>query len=158
MLTPPADVTDLMLWRLAVTVADHHRSDIHGRCAHPICAHAAWPCPPLQLARRADQAARRPATITARASVAAATASIRTSTGTYARRTPSWVALLGATTAPPQPGTDAATVLALLQPAPATTENIADRARLPAGRVAQLLQDLHSHGLAAPLTQALDRR
>ena len=140
---PPADV------------ARHHQPDHTGHCAHPLCRGAAWPCPPHHLALRGDHAARRPST----APVPVTTA-IEPPARPVAdlRRTPSWVAVLAASGLRPQPGSDAAIALRLLQPGPATTETLAHRASLPAARVARALAALHHHGLAAPLTQAFDRR
>ena len=155
---PPADVTNVMLWRLAANVARHHQPDHTGRCAHPICRGAAWPCPPHHLAVRGDHAARRrPVTVAARVPATAVTAHTPPPVA-YPRRTPSWVAVMATSGLRPQPGSDAATVLRLLQPGPATTETLAQNADLPPDRVAQALAALRHHGLAAPLTQALDRR
>lgn len=90
---PPNDVTDVMLWHLAADVTRNHRPDTDGRCAHPICKGAPSPCPPLQLARRADRTARRPTIATSRVTIAAIPSAAPTAG--YPRRTPSWVALLG---------------------------------------------------------------
>ncbi|GGL92998.1 hypothetical protein [Micromonospora yangpuensis] len=59
----PDDVTDVLLWRMAVRVTADHRPDPRdpGRCANLRCAHEeAYPCPPLRDAQRARQAATRP--------------------------------------------------------------------------------------------------
>lgn len=151
---PPADITDVMLWRLAADVARHHQRDHTGRCAHPICRGAPWPCPPHDLAVRGDHAARRPADTP---DVSAPTNPPRRPTA-YPRRTPSWVAVMATSGVRPRPGSDPAAVLALLQPGPATAETLAHKANIAPDRVAQALAALRHHGLVAPLTDALDRR
>jgi hypothetical protein len=37
-------VTDPLLWRLAIAVADTHQPDENGVCDHGSCLAAAWPC------------------------------------------------------------------------------------------------------------------
>lgn len=54
----PDDVTDPLLWRLALDVASAHRPDATGRCGNPDCADQAAPCGPLRQAERAMDLAR----------------------------------------------------------------------------------------------------
>ncbi|WP_341715845.1 hypothetical protein QQG74_17520 [Micromonospora sp. FIMYZ51] len=49
----PDEVTDPLLWRLALDVADAHAPDEQGGCVHLICADQEWPCGPWQQAQRA---------------------------------------------------------------------------------------------------------
>ncbi|MFV2101630.1 hypothetical protein [Micromonospora sp. LOL_024] len=49
----PAEVTDPLLWRLALDVADAHAPDGEGGCDHLLCAGQDWPCGPWQQAQRA---------------------------------------------------------------------------------------------------------
>jgi hypothetical protein len=49
----PADVTDPLLWRLALDVADAHAPGEDGGCTHLLCAGQNWPCEPWQRAQRA---------------------------------------------------------------------------------------------------------
>ncbi|GIJ12573.1 hypothetical protein ACFFMR_22830 [Micromonospora andamanensis] len=49
----PADVTDPLLWRLALDVADAHAPGEDGGCTHLLCAGQNWPCEPWQQAQRA---------------------------------------------------------------------------------------------------------
>ncbi len=49
----PDDVTDPLLWRLALDVADAHAPAEDGGCAHLLCAGQDWPCAPWQRAQRA---------------------------------------------------------------------------------------------------------
>ncbi|BCL14682.1 hypothetical protein [Micromonospora sagamiensis] len=58
----PENVTDVLLWRMAVRVTADHQPDPHhpGRCANLRCAHEAYPCQPLRDAQRAQHAATRP--------------------------------------------------------------------------------------------------
>jgi hypothetical protein len=49
----PAEVTDLLLWRLALDVADAHAPVEDGSCSHLLCAGQDWPCEPWQQAQRA---------------------------------------------------------------------------------------------------------
>ncbi|WP_148083598.1 hypothetical protein [Micromonospora sp. Llam0] len=67
----PADVDDVLLWRLSVDVAATHQPGPHGRCTSLLCADApVYPCPPATAARRAAHAARlRPLTARGRATV-----------------------------------------------------------------------------------------
>jgi hypothetical protein len=54
----PDDVTDILLWRLAVDVAANHQPDRFGRCANLRCTAQAYPCQPAQDAARALCASR----------------------------------------------------------------------------------------------------
>lgn len=54
----PDDVTDPLLWRLAVDVADAHQPDEAGRCGNPLCAGQTGPCDALVNAERAIAVAR----------------------------------------------------------------------------------------------------
>lgn len=58
----PADVTDVLLWRLAVDVAAAHQPDPHdpNRCVHLRCKGEVYPCPPALDADLAHRAATRP--------------------------------------------------------------------------------------------------
>ncbi|MFF0718293.1 hypothetical protein [Micromonospora sp. NPDC003816] len=49
----PETVTDPLLWRLALHVADAHAPAEDGDCAHLLCAGQEWPCAPWQQAQRA---------------------------------------------------------------------------------------------------------
>ena len=49
----PDEVTDPLLWKLALDVADAHEPDGDGGCHNLLCAHQAWPCPPWNNAQRA---------------------------------------------------------------------------------------------------------
>ncbi|BCJ62801.1 hypothetical protein [Micromonospora endophytica] len=49
----PDEVTDPLLWRLALDVADAHAPAEEGGCVHLICAGAQWPCGPWEQAQRA---------------------------------------------------------------------------------------------------------
>ncbi|WP_431729584.1 hypothetical protein [Verrucosispora sp. TAA-831] len=49
----PEHVTDPLLWRLALHVADAHAPAEDGDCAHLLCAGQEWPCAPWQQAQRA---------------------------------------------------------------------------------------------------------
>ncbi|MGC5053499.1 hypothetical protein ACLQ2S_18805 [Micromonospora sp. DT48] len=49
----PADVTDPLLWRLALDVADAHAPSEDGGCVHLLCSGQEWPCEPWQQAQRA---------------------------------------------------------------------------------------------------------
>ncbi|WBB50886.1 hypothetical protein O3597_10640 [Verrucosispora sp. WMMA2044] len=49
----PAGVTDPLLWRLALDVADAHAPGEDGGCTHLLCAGQNWPCEPWQQAQRA---------------------------------------------------------------------------------------------------------
>lgn len=56
----PADIHDVLLWRLAVDVASAHRPGPDGRCTNLLCAGQSYPCPPASNAQAAAHAARRP--------------------------------------------------------------------------------------------------
>ncbi len=57
---PPADVTDLRLWRDAQKVLRRHRQgDFPNERGCAFC-HEPWPCQPRLWADRADRIARRP--------------------------------------------------------------------------------------------------
>lgn len=58
----PADVTDIMLWRLAFDVGVEHQRGPTGNCSNLRCAGSAGPCEPSVQARHAMRAARRPTT------------------------------------------------------------------------------------------------
>jgi hypothetical protein len=143
---PPADVTDPVLWRLAVDVAAHHQPGPNRACAHPFCAGAPWPCHPYRLARRAEQLSRRPTGSLHKEHAVAAALPVRT---------PSWVAIPGhaAATVPLSPTETA--VLTALGAAPATADQLAARTRLRPDEVAWVLHRLAALRLAAPLTNAL---
>ncbi|GGM64023.1 hypothetical protein GCM10011608_56680 [Micromonospora sonchi] len=49
----PDEVSDPLLWRLALDVADAHAPNGDGGCVHLICAGQEWPCEPWQQAQRA---------------------------------------------------------------------------------------------------------
>ncbi|GIJ30165.1 hypothetical protein Vqi01_53270 [Micromonospora qiuiae] len=49
----PDEVSDPLLWRLALDVADAHAPTEEGGCVHLICAGQEWPCEPWQRAQRA---------------------------------------------------------------------------------------------------------
>jgi hypothetical protein len=54
----PTDVVDRLLWRSAQTMLDRHASpDDDGKC---VWCGSQWPCPPRQLAQRAEAASRQP--------------------------------------------------------------------------------------------------
>lgn len=78
----PDDVTDVLLWRLATTVAsDHHPDPVNtagtsASCVHPTCAGAPWPCPPHRHAQQALAVARRPMIAVGRATVATPAATV----------------------------------------------------------------------------------
>lgn len=63
----PADVTDVLLWRLAFDVAVEHQRGPGGNCTNLRCAGQHGPCDAAVQAERALQAARRPATTAQRA-------------------------------------------------------------------------------------------
>ncbi|MEH0972606.1 hypothetical protein V6U77_15915 [Micromonospora sp. CPCC 205546] len=54
----PAEVTDPLLWKLALDVADAHEPDGDGGCRNLLCAGQAWPCPAWNNAQRALRMAR----------------------------------------------------------------------------------------------------
>jgi hypothetical protein len=60
--TPPDDVTDRLLWALAVDVAAAHQPGPDGSCTNLQCRGQRGPCWALTTARRAAQLARRAAT------------------------------------------------------------------------------------------------
>ncbi|AEB45578.1 MULTISPECIES: hypothetical protein [Micromonospora] len=49
----PEEVTDPLLWRLALDVAEAHAPAEDGGCAHLLCAGQDWPCGPWEQAQRA---------------------------------------------------------------------------------------------------------
>ncbi|WBB69366.1 hypothetical protein [Micromonospora sp. WMMD812] len=53
----PDGVTDPLLWRLALGVADAHEPDGEGGCRNLLCDGEAWPCTPWNNAQRALQIA-----------------------------------------------------------------------------------------------------
>ncbi|SCL29313.1 hypothetical protein GA0070624_3859 [Micromonospora rhizosphaerae] len=53
----PADVTDPLLWRLALAVADAHQPDDEGACDNPSCVGASWPCAAWNSAQEGLRAA-----------------------------------------------------------------------------------------------------
>jgi hypothetical protein len=56
----PADVTDVLLWRLAIDVATAHQHDPDGRCTNLRCADQIGPCTASRQAQHAMRLARRP--------------------------------------------------------------------------------------------------
>ena len=60
----PVDVTDRLLWALAVDVAAAHQPGPDGACTNLQCRGQHGPCWALRTARRAEQAARRATTST----------------------------------------------------------------------------------------------
>ena len=58
---PPADVTDILLWRLALDVAAAHQPDEHGNCRNLRCVGEHGICQVARLARQAMDTARAPA-------------------------------------------------------------------------------------------------
>ncbi|MGN9813553.1 hypothetical protein ACTMSW_29925 [Micromonospora sp. BQ11] len=56
----PPEVTDPLLWDLALDVADTHQPDDGGGCRSLLCAGQAWPCATWNTAQRALRAAQRP--------------------------------------------------------------------------------------------------
>ncbi|MEV0155151.1 hypothetical protein AB0H57_15600 [Micromonospora sp. NPDC050686] len=57
----PAEVTDPLLWKLALEVADAHAPDDEGGCRNLGCAGQAWPCAAWNNAQHALQVAQAPA-------------------------------------------------------------------------------------------------
>lgn len=56
--TEPTDVVDRLLWRDAQTMLGRHaKPDDDGKC---VWCGSEWPCPPRQLAQRAEVASRQP--------------------------------------------------------------------------------------------------
>lgn len=53
----PEQVTDPLLWRLALDVAEAHAPAEDGGCSHLLCAGQDWPCGPWEQAQRALQLA-----------------------------------------------------------------------------------------------------
>ncbi|MFD6757171.1 MULTISPECIES: hypothetical protein [Micromonospora] len=49
----PEEVTDPLLWRLALDVAEAHAPAEDGGCEHLLCAGQDWPCGPWEQAQRA---------------------------------------------------------------------------------------------------------
>ncbi|MEU4678590.1 hypothetical protein [Micromonospora sp. NPDC023737] len=54
----PDEVTDPLLWKLALEVADAHEPDGQGGCDNLLCAGEPWPCTAWNNAQRALRAAR----------------------------------------------------------------------------------------------------
>ncbi|WFE59573.1 hypothetical protein [Micromonospora sp. WMMD712] len=54
----PSDVTDPLLWRLAVDVLTAHQPGPDNRCANLQCANQVGPCPAARQAQQAMRAAR----------------------------------------------------------------------------------------------------
>ncbi|MFG3712908.1 hypothetical protein [Micromonospora sp. NPDC047730] len=54
----PDEVTDPLLWKLALDVADAHEPDGDGGCRNLLCAGQAWPCPAWNNAQHALRVAR----------------------------------------------------------------------------------------------------
>jgi hypothetical protein len=54
----PDNVTEPLLWRLAIDVLAAHQPDDGGRCRNPQCAEHTAPCPPSVAARHAMRLAR----------------------------------------------------------------------------------------------------
>ncbi len=55
----PEEVTDPLLWGLALDVADAHQPDAGGTdCVNLLCAGHGWPCAAWQTAQRALEVAR----------------------------------------------------------------------------------------------------
>ncbi|MEV4201292.1 hypothetical protein [Micromonospora globbae] len=53
----PDGVTDPLLWKLALEVADAHEPDGEGGCRNLLCAGEPWPCTAWNNAQRALRAA-----------------------------------------------------------------------------------------------------
>ncbi|MEV6370645.1 hypothetical protein FXF53_26295 [Micromonospora sp. WP24] len=53
----PDEVTDPLLWKLALEVADAHEPDGEGGCRNLLCAGEPWPCTAWNNAQRALSAA-----------------------------------------------------------------------------------------------------
>ncbi|MGI5180552.1 hypothetical protein ACQEVZ_29980 [Dactylosporangium sp. CA-152071] len=66
----PADVVDIMLWRLAFDVAVEHQRGPEGDCTNLRCAGERGPCTAAVQAQRALHLARRPSTPAPRATSA----------------------------------------------------------------------------------------
>ncbi|MFY1614966.1 hypothetical protein [Micromonospora sp. WMMD736] len=54
----PDDVTDPLLWQLAVDVLDAHEADDEGRCRNLQCAGQSWPCAARTTAEQSVRLAR----------------------------------------------------------------------------------------------------
>ncbi|MGK5675390.1 hypothetical protein ACSNOB_21415 [Micromonospora sp. URMC 106] len=54
----PDEVTDPLLWKLALGVADAHEPDGDGGCRNLLCTGQAWPCPAWNNAQLALRVAR----------------------------------------------------------------------------------------------------
>ncbi|MER7456644.1 hypothetical protein [Micromonospora sp. NPDC126480] len=54
----PDEVTDPLLWRRALEVADAHEPDGEGGCRNLLCAGQPWPCPAWNSAQHALRVAR----------------------------------------------------------------------------------------------------
>lgn len=54
----PDDVTDPLLWRLALDVADAHQPGADGRCTNTLCAGENGPCNASRYVQRAMRSAR----------------------------------------------------------------------------------------------------
>ncbi|MGC4773390.1 hypothetical protein ACLQ25_31030 [Micromonospora sp. DT44] len=54
----PDDVTDPLLWQLAVDVLDAHEADDEGRCRNLQCAGQSWPCAARTTAEQSLRLAR----------------------------------------------------------------------------------------------------
>src|ERR671917_1757357 len=57
----PPEVTDPLLWDLALDVADAHQPDADGACHNLLCAGQTWPCATWNTAQRALRSAQTPA-------------------------------------------------------------------------------------------------
>jgi hypothetical protein len=53
----PADVTDPLLWQLAVDVLSAHEPDENGACGNLLCAGQPWPCAARRTAEQSLQLA-----------------------------------------------------------------------------------------------------
>lgn len=58
----PEEVTDPLLWKLALEVADAHEPDDDGGCRNLLCAGQPWPCHAWNNAQHALSVARTDAT------------------------------------------------------------------------------------------------
>jgi hypothetical protein len=54
----PADVTDPLLWQLAVDVLSAHEPDENGACRNLLCAGEPWPCAARRTAEQSVRLAR----------------------------------------------------------------------------------------------------
>jgi hypothetical protein len=87
---PPDDVTDRLLWALAVDVAAAHQPGPGGACTNLQCGGQQGPCWALRTAHRAEQRARRTPTLTAPTPRRAATARGRAPVPAPPRRFTGW--------------------------------------------------------------------